>query len=200
MIKQAYSYFGNIHEIETIIKEGEVVFILNAPFTKMSFKNRMVIATAQGPLQLSIPIQGGRDQKTSMDSLKIAYDTPWQELHLKSILSNYKRAPFFEYYEDSLIQLYSQKNNYLIDFLQECHKWLLIQLKNNWVFVQEKGDDANGTVIPSLDVPKNYHLFAENIKYQQVFEDRIGFLPNLSILDLLFCVGGKQAVHLLKTS
>ncbi len=200
MIQQTYSYFGNIHEIEAIIKDGSVIFIKDASFSKMSFKNRMVIATAQGPLHLTIPIVGGREQKTPMDSLKIAYDIPWQEQHCKAIINNYKRAPFFEYYENSLAQVYKNKSVYLIDFLQHCHAWLLQQLKNNWQVEISDRITAQNNFQKSEQAPKNYHQFAHHIKYQQVFEDRIGFLPNLCILDLLFCVGGKQAVHILKTS
>jgi hypothetical protein len=200
MVQQAYSYFGNIHEIETFIKEGEVCFIKNSPFTKMSFKNRMVIATAQGALHLTIPIQGGRDQKTAMNCLKISYDTPWREQHLKAINSSYKRAPFFEHYEALIEALYTSHPIFLIDFLEQCHQSIRMQLKNSWTVIEENNPSATDAILTQRVSPKNYHLMANHIKYQQVFEDRIGFLPNLSILDLLFCVGGKQAVQILKTS
>jgi len=169
-----------------------VVFDLDAPFTKMSFKNRMVIVTSQGPLMLTIPIVGGRDQKTPIKDIAIAYDSPWNAQHLKSIITSYKRAPYFEYYEESLTALYAKKPAKLVDFLLQCSDWLQTQLKVNWEMRLPHDQVDAGLKYHDPWIPKNYNQLNGLPKYQQIFSDQLDFLPNTSILDMLFCVGGRE--------
>lgn len=197
-------YFGTISFIQSLIKEDGVHFDNSHPFSKMSFKNRMVIATAQGPLHLSIPIIGGRDQKTPIKEIRIAYDSPWNNQHFKAIVSNYQRSPYFEYYQDELKHIYASKPVFLLDFLILAHEWIKKQVKGKWEIILNSQDfKCNVSELKIINrvydnwLPKNYHAYPSPIIYQQVFEDKIGFLPNLSILDLLFCCGGKQANQLL---
>ena len=195
-------YFGTIDFVKSISNQNDVYFDNERPFTKMSFKNRMVIATAQGALTLTIPVIGGRDQKSPIKDVKIAYDSPWHLQHLKALTSSYQRAPYFEYYQEDLNLIYSAKQVFLVDFLMEGHCWLRKQLKGNWNILESKPSELileqkSLTQQDMFSLPKNYHLLPNPILYQQVFEDRVGFLPNLSILDLLFNCGGKQAKHLL---
>ena len=191
-------YFGTVQYIQTLMLEREVYFDVMHPYSKMSFKNRTIIATAQGPLTLSIPIIGGRDQKSPMRDIKIDYKNEWDKQHIKAIVSNYNRSPFFEYYENDLSQLLSNHTLYLVDFLMNCNEWLNKQLKSNWKthkltdIILDRSFDAY--------LPKNYNKIKNPIIYQQVFDDKTGFLPNLSILDLLFCCGGKQASVLLMSA
>jgi hypothetical protein len=189
-------YFGTIGYIKSIALAKEVYFDNEHPYSKMSFKNRMVIATAQGPLHLSIPLIGGRDQKVPISNIMIDYSTNWQDHHFKAILSNYQRSPFFEYYKDALSDLYNTKPTLLVDALLTTQAWVKKQLKIQWEVIDTP---PVITVQRSFDswLPKNYQLYPNPVKYNQVFEDRTGFLPNLCILDLLFCCGGKQAKQLL---
>ena len=195
-------YFGTIDFIKILLKHQQVNYDATAPFTKMSFKNRMVILTAQGPLNLSIPIIGGRDQKTPLGDIFIDYESPWNTQHFKAIITAYKRAPYFEYYEQSLSNLYAQKQEKLIDFLLACQHWLNGQLKANWEIssitdrVDQELDQKQKYFSPWL--PKNYQQCILTPKYQQVFEDKIGFINNVSILDFLFSAGGKQLYAELK--
>lgn len=195
-------YFGSISFIKELIQVDTVNFDHEAPFSKMSFKNRMIIASAQGPLHLTIPIVGGRDQKTALDQIEISYETPWNEQHYKSIVTCYQRSPYFEYYQDSLSNLYQSKPQKLLDFLLNCHLWIQQQLKGKWV-IQPKDDIHQESLLNGQRhyhpwLPKNFDRIPNPIKYQQVFEDKVGFIPNLSILDILFCVGGKQTPNYLK--
>ena len=195
-------YFGTIDFIKILLKHQQVNYDTTAPFTKMSFKNRMVILTAQGPLNLSIPIIGGRDQKTPLGDIFIDYESPWNSQHFKAIITAYKRAPYFEYYEQSLSNLYAQKQEKLIDFLLACQHWLNGQLKANWEIssitdrVDQELDQKQKYFSPWL--PKNYQQCILTPKYQQVFEDKIGYINNVSILDFLFSAGGKQLYAELK--
>ena len=191
-------YFGTISYIKTIQEAQSVSFDENELFSKMSFKNRTIIASAQGPLNLTIPILGGRDQKNKLKDISIDYSTQWQYQHLKSIKSCYKRAPFFDYYEDSLSILLETKKENLFDFLFNVQGWVKDQFKNNWSISELHTNDSI-EIFRDPYLPKNYTTYT-SIRYQQVFEEQIGFLNNLSVLDILFCCGGKQASNLLKSS
>ena len=197
MLVTDYQYFGNICFIELLYKEKQVCFDSHAPFTKMSFKNKMVILSAQGPLALTIPILGGRDQKTAINNIRIAYDAPWQAQHFKALKTCYKRAPYFEYYEADLEKLYTTKTELLIDFLEACHQFLQKVVKGKWELIQFneyaqkiKEEETKKEIHPWQ--PNNYAQFPIQHEYQQVFTSPSGFIQNLSILDMLFCVGGKE--------
>ncbi len=197
MLVTDYQYFGNICFIELLYKEKQVCFDSHAPFTKMSFKNKMVILSAQGPLALTIPIVGGRDQKTSIQYIRIAYDAPWQAQHFKALKTCYKRAPYFEYYEADLEKLYSTKTECLVEFLESCHQFLQKAIKGKWELIQFneyaqkiKEEETKKEIHPWQ--PNNYAQFPIQHEYQQVFTSPSGFIQNLSILDMLFCVGGKE--------
>lgn len=194
IFKTDLQYFGSIHFVKKLMENRNVVFDMNAPFTKMSFKNRMIIVTSQGPLILTIPIVGGRDQKTPIKDITIAYDSSWSAKHLKSIITSYKRAPYFEYYEESLTALYAKKPAKLVDFLLLCSEWLQSQLKMNWDLSILHNQVDVDAVIKYYDpcVPKNYNQHNGLPKYQQVFSDQLDFITNASILDMLFCVGGRE--------
>ena len=198
IFKTDLQYFGSIHFVKTLMENRNVVFDLDAPFTKMSFKNRMVIVTSQGPLMLTIPIVGGRDQKTPIKDITIAYDSPWNAQHLKSIITSYKRAPYFEYYEESLTSLYANKPEKLVDFLLQCSDWLQSQLKIKWERSLPHDQVDVVAVIKYQDpwLPKNYSQVEGLTKYQQVFSDQLYFVTNASILDMLFCVGGREISRL----
>ena len=197
MLVSDYQYFGNICFIELLYKEKQICFDSHAPFTKMSFKNKMVILSAQGPLALTIPIVGGRDQKTSIQDIRIAYDAPWQAQHFKALKTCYKRAPYFEYYEADLEKLYSTRTECLVEFLESCHQFLQKAIKGKWELIQFneyaqkiKEEETKKEIHPWQ--PNNYAQFPIQHEYQQVFTSPSGFIQNLSILDLLFCVGGKE--------
>ena len=193
MMLSDYQYFGPICFIELIYNQKQLCFDKEAAFTKMSFKNRMVILSAQGPLNLTIPILGGREQKTAIKDILIAYDAPWQAQHFKAIKTCYKRAPYFEYYETDIEKLYTTKKEYLVDFLEDCHQFIQKSIKGKWELIdckENKNEEAVKEILPWQ--PNNYDQFAIQHPYMQVFESSKGFVPNLSILDWLFCEGGKQ--------
>jgi len=202
MLITDYQYFGPICFIELIYKQKQLCFDKEAAFTKMSFKNRMIILSAQGPLNLTIPILGGREQRTAIKDVLIAYDAPWQAQHFKAIKTCYKRAPYFEYYEADLEKLYTTKKKYLVNFLEDCHQFLQKSIKGKWELIDCK-EPINEPIIEPINEevkkvsalpwqPNNYDQFAIQYPYMQVFESSKGFISNLSILDWLFCEGGKE--------
>jgi len=199
MVLTELQYFGTISYIKGLCKAKEICFDQNEVFAKMSFINRTIIASAQGPLNLTIPLIGGRDQKNKLVDIQIDYSTPWQTQHIKSIQTCYRRAPFFDYYEESLTRLINTHSENLAEYLLMVNQWVQLQLKKSWIILpQVSSEDIVFNRDPWL--PKNFQSAPIPIKYYQVFEEQIGFIPNLSIIDLLFCIGGKQAQALLKSS
>ena len=199
MVYTDLHYFGALSYYHALAQHEHIVFDSTAAFSKMSFKNRMVIATAQGPLHLSIPIEGGRDQKTPMNEIRIAYDSPWKSQHFKAIHINYKRAPYFEYYVDSLKALYDNEYVYLNDFLIATQHWTKQQLKAKWLIetsIEQTNINVETKWIDSIK-PNNFQIEGKQFQYQQVFDDSIGFIQNTCIIDALFAMGGKQTLAML---
>jgi hypothetical protein len=199
MVYTDLHYFGAISYYKALAQHELVVFDNTAAFSKMSFKNRMVIATAQGPLHLSIPIEGGRDQKTPMNEIKIANDSPWRSQHFKAISINYKRAPYFEYYVDSLNALYSNEYVYLNDFLIATQHWTKQQLKAKWLIETVDRYPSVNNEHKWLDPmkPNNFQTASSTFQYQQVFDSTTGFIQNVCIVDALFAMGGKQVLAMI---
>ena len=193
-------YFGSIHYIKQIALANATVIDVHEPFKKMSFRNRTTIISAQGPLLLTVPLQSGRDQKTPMNEVKICYQQNWPNKHIKALTSCYKRSPFFEYYEEGVSQLLQKEHPYLIDLNMSIVSWLEKVLKTNFNI------SKSTAVIPYLDasvkevrdssnlVDSNQNI--ANQVYPQVFSDKIDFFPNVSILDLLFCMGPAGNIYL----
>jgi hypothetical protein len=170
----------------------------------MSFRNRCQIAGGEGVINLNVPLEKGRDQKTRMRDVRIAGTQPWQAQHWKTILSCYSRSPWFEFYRDELEGLYKTRLDFLVDWNLACFEWSLKQLRLTAevsltdryqpVYTPEEGVDWRGKFLPKNRVADS----AAPIRYRQVFEERTGFLPGLSILDLLFCEG-KEAIRYIRS-
>jgi len=188
-------YFPSVILYKISNKSSNITFEQYEFYQKMSFRNRCQIAGAQGCIDLSIPLAKGRDQKTVMKDVKMATTYSWQDQHWKTILACYSRSPWFEYYRDELEQLYCKPFVFLKDWNLACFEWtcrilglpVQVLLTETWRPHYE-GDwlDWRGKL-----VPKNIRDtdWASPVVYRQVFEETTGFIPNLSILDLLFCEG-----------
>lgn len=188
-----YQYFGSINYINALFHFSNIEFEVYESFQKMSFRNRMVVAGSNGLVNLSVPLEKGRDQKQLIKDVRISYSLPWQQQHWRTIESCYNRSPFYEFYRDGLENLYSKKPVFLLDLNREIRDWLWKVLKIPSEF-SETTDYRTHFVDEITDkrghwLPKNFQLEPPSFTYQQVFQDRIGFQPNLSILDFLFCVG-----------
>jgi len=171
----------------------------------MSFRNRCQITGGEGIINLNIPLEGGRDQKTLMKDVRIADAQPWQAQHWKTIVSCYGRSPWFEFYRDELEKLYKTRYARLMDFNQECFDWVLKKLRlpvtvavtdgYKYQYTPEEGVDMRGRFLPKNRIATDE---VSPIRYRQVFEERVGFIPGLSILDLLFCEG-KEAIRYIRS-
>lgn len=193
-------YFGSVQYIKQIATANSAVIDIHEPFKKMSYRNRTTIVSAQGPLLLTVPLQNGRDQKLPFHEVKISYSENWPSKHIKALSSCYKRSPFFEYYEDGLSRLLKTEYPYLLDLNMQIVEWLSKVLKTQFNF--SKTTEVTSYLDPNfIDVrdTSNMSKLSQNIAnqvYPQVFSDKIEFIPNASILDLLFCMGPSANIYL----
>ena len=197
-------YFMPVNLISALSKKSHVIFEQYENFQKMSFRNRCVVAGSNGAVHLSVPLEKGRGQRELMKEVRISQHEDWQKQHWRTIESCYSRSPFFEFYRDEVFELLQKRQVFLLDMNLAILQWLQKVLANRSVISltasYEKHHPASGRHdLRNRILPKNFQEQAFPFRYTQVFEDRIGFLPNLSILDLLFCCG-PNAKTLLKDS
>ncbi len=196
------AYWAPVQYFTKIISFGKHNIETCEIYQKQSYRNRCEIYGPNGKQSLFIPVLRGSFHKTYIRDIKISYDTLWQKNHLKSIEAAYRSSPFYEYYIDDILPFYNKKYTFLLDYnneiLQTCKKWLSINCET--LFTLKYHANVDGIDMREIIHPKNN--FFENdkkfvpIKYYQGFEMRHGFLPNLSIIDLIFNTGNNAQMVL----
>ena len=193
-------YFGTINCINALFQSSNIIIEQYESFQKMSFRNRCVVAGSNGVINLSIPLEKGRGQKELIKDVRISHSANWRQQHLRTIESCYNRSPFFEFYRDGVWGLLEKPEVFLLDQNLKILEWLkkVFKYKGTISVTEEYLKNYPEEIIDQRNVflPKNQFTEPFAIRYTQVFEDRIGFVPNLSILDLLFCTG-PEAISLL---
>lgn len=173
-------------------------------YQKGSFRNRCLLDGANGIQSLYVPLEQGKNQGKNIKDVKIAWSVDWHKVHWKTIKSGYGNAPFFPYYEDGLRALFDKKPLFLWDWNLQFYVWMLKQMNlpgsleetSGYQKHIEIGQDFRHRFKPTGDNPMPEAI--KIVSYPQVFGDRHPFLPGLSGLDMLFCVG-PSAISLLKT-
>ena len=192
-------YFGTINYINTLFQFSNVEIEQYESWQKMSFRNRCMVAGSNGLVHLSVPLESGRSQKGLVKDVRISYSDDWQTRHLRTIESCYNRAPFFEFYRDGVWRLLEKKEAFLFDLNLSILEWLKGVLKVPATITltdtYQKTLPEHTLDLRNYSLPKNYQAQPMGFRYTQVFEDRIGFMSNLSILDLLFCSGPLQNLY-----
>lgn len=172
-------------------------------YTKQTYRNRCTIMGANGLISLVIPVVKNHGKKTMVKDTRIDYDTHWNKIHWKSIFSAYSSAPFYEYYEEYFSPIYSKHYKFLVDFnLQLIYRTLEIltmnidfRLTETYVQTIASIEDARESIHPKKSFHHADYSF-QPVVYQQVFSDRHGFCPDLSIIDLLFNEGPNAGIIL----
>lgn len=185
-------YFGTVNYYKMLFEYSYIQIDQYESFQKMSFRNRCIIPGSNGLIQLTVPVEKGRNQNTPIREVRIAYKENWVLQHCRSMEACFNRAPFFEFYKEELFGLLEKRPVYLFDLNWTILQWVLKKIKApiNIRFSQMGENGVNCLEDKrNSQLPKNYDQITLPIKYTQVFEDRIGFKPNLSILDLLCCAG-----------
>lgn len=190
-------YFGNIYWIKLLLIHTNNIFSLSEPGKKMSFQNRTIISGGNGLISLSTPLLGGRDLKQPLGEIKIAYQKKWQHEHWRSIESCYGKSAYWEYYRDTLRDLFVMKPEYLFEWNDACLRWVYacLKMEPNFYFSWDRPTIGANSIAENQ--PKNFQLLELNTRYQQVFMERHGFQNNLSVTDLIFCCG-PEAMSVLK--
>ena len=184
------TYFPNIAHFAAMAQAKNVVFEIEDNYQKQTYRNRTTIYGANGALILSVPVVFTQKNRQKFRDVKIANDTNWQSLHWKSLESAYRTSPFFEFYEDDLKPLFSFKETYLLDFNFKCidiiFDCLQIDVSFNKTESYQKIVDDKTDLRNRVNPKQKAQLFSN---YTQVFNNKHGFINNLSVLDLLFNEG-----------
>ncbi|WP_316829418.1 WbqC family protein [Pedobacter aquatilis] len=188
------SYFSKIQSLNTdyLLEKFE-------HFPKQTYRNRASIYSPNGKLDLTVPVARGSKMHTPYKDVKISYDFNWQRLHWLSLETCYRSSAYFEFYEDELKRFYTQQFDFLFDYNLELFTWLSKKLKLNldYKFTTEYIGKHEATMdYRGMMNPKKVDDNVNNKPYYQVFEDKHQFLPNLSIVDLLFNQGPQARLYL----
>ncbi len=187
------AYLAPISYYAILLQHENCSIEMHEHFIKQSIRNRCEIYGANGKLRLTIPKERKGSSKTIIQELKISYKDNWQKLHWNAIVSAYNSSPFFEYYKVELQPIFEEKEEYLVVFNSKLQNTIidLLQEENTTKNTKEYLHAGNFSNLRN----HNWEL-KEQPKYNQVFMEKHGFIPNLSILDLLFNLGPESADYL----
>lgn len=185
------TYFSPISQYAAISKADNVVFEMHDNYQKQSYRNRCYIYNGNGKQLLSVPVKHLKKdgRKKTKDTL-IENDFPWQDQHFKSIQTAYRVSPYFEFFEDDIAPIFEKKYKFLHDLNIDTFLFIADALQLNSAFTTTEKFELEA-------LPEDFRHLAERKKqpekvtdvYVQMFDDKHGFISNLSILDLLFMEG-----------
>lgn len=220
------TYFGPVQWYQKLNRHALCVVEQHDHFIKQTYRNRCVIATTQGPQALTVPVKKYVNDVTETRDIRISDHGNWRHLHWNALLSAYGESPFFEFYADDLRPFFEQRWTYLLDFNMAITQKLceLLDIEPRVVLTERYGewkkedgaiggdgfdgpngaDGSNGgeaadavdyrnAIRPKHPLPDA--SFSPR-PYYQVYQQKFGFLPNLSILDLLFNMGNEAVLWL----
>jgi hypothetical protein len=195
-------YAGNIDYYCALSKASNVTIDTYHNFQKQSYRNRCVIAGANGRLNLIIPVKR-KSGKIPLNKVLIDNDQNWRKMHWKSLESAYRTSPYFEYYEHEFRSIFLVKSHdFLIDFnndvLNITLKFLQIETTINYSHSYVDNDKEFLDLRDLIHPKKSPSEFYSRPEYTQVFQEKMEHLSNLSILDLLFNEGPMASNLLLK--
>ena len=212
------AYFAPIQWYQKLNRYDFIYIEANDNFTKQTYRNRCVISTTNGIQVLTVPVEHNKTSllypsdkggKSLMKDIRISNHGNWRHLHWNALTSAYGESPFFEYYEDDIRPFFERKWSFLYDFNMEiCTKMCeLLDIRPNIQLTSEyipsddmrlvgAGEPKDSCIVDYREVIRPKHPLPDNsfsVKpYYQVFERKNGFIPNLSILDLLFNMGNES--------
>lgn len=194
------TYFPSISHFAAMVQSENITFEVEDNFQKQTNRNRTYIYSPNGIQLLNIPVKHSKESHQKTKDIKIETDFDWQKQHFKSLEAGYRSSPFFEFFEDDIRPIFEKKYTFLLDLnfdiftiLSKCFR-----LKLDYTNTTEYFHEADTAVITDfrslVNGKKDLSVFES---YTQVFDDKHGFINNLSVLDLLFNEG-KYAMDYLK--
>jgi hypothetical protein len=203
------TYFGPIQWYQKLYRYDHCLIEQYDSFQKQTYRNRCVIATANGVQALTVPIENEkgemRNEKCLLRDVRISDHNQWRRVHWNALQSAYSESPFFEYYADDLHLFFEQKYEYLLDFNEAIRQKVceLIDIHPQVTYTTDYTSSVShqsSAITDFRDVINAKHPQADAEftpkEYWQVFQHKHGFLPNLSILDLLFNLGPESIFYL----
>jgi len=196
LISTAYlppvEYFSVISGAEEIFVETEENYI------KQTYRNRCYILSAHGLQLLSVPVFLGSLHKTLIKDIRIDYSKRWQQVHLGAMTASYNSSPYFEFYYERIEKVVSGNYEFLIDLNMELAEVILeiLNLKKKLFYTSVFEPVGNKTQDYRYNItPKKESGFSEK-KHPQVFNTGDGFVPRLSVMDLIFNAGPEACNYL----
>lgn len=188
------AYFPPVNYLSLFSAAEKVLIEREENYIKQTFRNRCSIYSANGPMNLTVPVLLGSFHKTPVKEIKIDYSKRWQQIHLGALVSSYKSSPFFEYYFSSVENVILRNHRFLLDLnlhsLEVVMEATGIRLPVDYTeeFIIDSGEpwDYRNRINPKK---KDEEWLRGFKKYNQVFEERYGFIPGLSVIDLIFNTG-----------
>lgn len=192
------TYFPSIAHFIAIANANDLVFEVMDNYQKQTYRNRTLIYGANGKLPLTIPVKYSQKNRQLYKDICIANEEHWQLLHWKSLESAYKTSPFFEYYEDELRPLFFYKVENLMAHNLKCFETIMDCLQLEIAISKTSSfEKAPTTQIDFRHLANARKEATQTLApYTQVFNDKHGFIGNLSILDLLFNEGPNAITYL----
>ena len=194
------SYFPSISHFAAMAQSDSITFEMEDNFQKQTNRNRTYIYSPNGIQLLNIPIKHSNVSRQKTKDIRIEQEFDWQKQHFKSLEAAYRSSPFFEYFEDDLLPIFQKKHTFLMDLNFEALAITAKCLRMKFEFdttIEYFHEIENPEITDFrylINGKKDHSIFEP---YTQVFDDKHGFLNNLSVLDLLFNEG-KFALDYLK--
>ena len=194
------TYFGPVQWYQKLCRYDRVLIEHCDAYQKQTYRNRCLIATTQGVQALTVPVVHGRDAQQDCEVIKISDHGNWRHLHWQALQTAYGDSPFFEYYEDDLRPFFTERWELLYDF-NESIRLKMCELLDIHPVVSHTTqyhpspapNDFRDAIRPKHPLPDAHF---EPRPYYQVYQQKHGFQPNLSILDLLFNMGPESIYYL----
>lgn len=200
------AYLAPVQYYAWMLAADEVLLEQHDHYMKQTYRNRCTIAAADGPLSLTVPIIKPESDKCPMKDIRISDHGNWRHLHWNALKSAYRMSPFWEYYEDDFRPFYEQKWEFLMDYNQALQEKVceLIDFTPNITRTEAflspseaEIQDLRDVIHPKRDIAADGKF--QVVPYYQVFKERQGFLPNMSIMDLLMNMGPESLLILKKS-
>jgi hypothetical protein len=202
------AYLGSVGYFTILSRFDKVLIEQYDSYHKQTCRNRCRIFGANGTLDLIIPVVKESGRKTLMKDVKIDFATRWQSIHWRSLSSAYNSSPFFEYYSDYFIPFFQKRWMFLFDYNLELMEMVLglLQMSMNFVLTEQFQKEYVTTIdLRAMFSPKKLLIKGESDlvnfeRYTQTFSEKFEFVPDLSIVDLLFNCGPDSELLLQQNS
>ncbi len=195
------TYFPSISHFAAIVQAEKITFEMEDNFQKQTNRNRTYIYSPNGIQLLNIPVKHSKAAHQKTKDIQIENDFDWQKQHFKSLEAAYRSSPFFEYFEDDLLPIFEKKHQFLMDLNLEVFDLITrcLRMKIDYSTTTEYFHEINPEEVVDFRFLANGKKDNSQFEsYPQVFDDKFGFVNNLSVLDLVFNEG-KFALDYLKS-